>query len=440
MSVATPDPLEALCTADALWAERYAGFEVLGHGASATVVKSWSHAAGAPVALKVFQRLDADDLRRFQEEVRHSQRLASPYVIQTFSPFVRGALSWIELEWVDGPDLRSELGRRAREGRPFALAEAGAIVAALCRALVAAHAGGVVHRDVKPANVLLPREGPVPAKLGDFGIARVTGAARLTATGILAGTPQFAAPEIVAGQRADERSDIYSLALVIYQVYSTGRFPYDVPDESLPGQWLKAHVQARPRPLSDLRPDLNARSDQALLAALDKLPERRPTAGELLAAFDSGGDSRSAAEFRRRPSRSVWAAVLAAGLVGWAARGWMRVTGANALVSPSPASGSPAPTPILSPAAPAAVGLRLDGELLTLTSRSDVPLARLRIVLSDAHRSAETRPAGALRPGDELTLALDGFQPAPPAHWRPTAVDLAFEQAGQAHSIRLALP
>jgi serine/threonine-protein kinase len=277
------DPLHALCASDPLWTERYEGWQLLGHGASATVVRARSRALDEDVALKIFQRLDEDGLRRFQQEVRHNQRLASPYVVRTYSPFLRVGLSWLEMEWVDGPDLRHELRRRAQAGQPFDMAEVHALGAALAEALTVAHAAGVVHRDVKPANVLLPHGGRPAAKLGDFGISRVAGAARLTATGLIAGTPQFVAPEVIAGQPADARSDVYSLALVLFQVASGGSFPFEIAADDAPARWLHAHSHLPPRRLRHLAPQVPELLDDLVERALAKRPEARPTASELVA-------------------------------------------------------------------------------------------------------------------------------------------------------------
>ncbi len=323
------DPLHALCATDPLWNERYEGWQVLGQGASATVVRARSRALDEDVALKIFQRLDEDGLRRFQQEVRHNQRLASPYVVRTYSPFLRVGLSWIEMEWVDGLDLRQTLRQRA--GQPYALGEACALGAALAHALAIAHGGGVVHRDVKPANVLLPRNGRPPAKLGDFGISRVADAARVTATGLIAGTPQFVAPEVIAGQPADARSDIYSLALVLFLVMSGERFPFDVAAEDPPARWLHAHGHAQPRRLRSLAPTVPEALDELLARALAKQPETRPTALEIATLL---GQYAVSAPGQASASKPVAEPALAA--ASPPASVVLTVTSAATLASPAP--------------------------------------------------------------------------------------------------------
>lgn len=433
------DPLHALCRADAVWAERYEGWTELGHGASATVVKTFSRAAGEELALKLYQRLDEDDRERFRQEVRHCQRLTSPFIVRTYSPFLRAALSWIEMEWVDGPDLKQELERRRRAGQPFALEQARALGAAVAQALHVAHAAGVIHRDVKPANVLLPRDGQPVAKLGDFGISRVAGAARVTATGILAGTPQFVAPEVVAGQRADQRSDVYSLGLVLYLLFSNGCFPFEVSDPEAPGQWLRAHAEARPRPLTELRSDLDRALAGLLLQALAKDPRQRPSAGELMMALDPRAGRLPIASTRRRegPQR-LWLAAAGGALAGLTLGAWM-IPGRGPVEGPR-ARSAPATRPAARPSAAveAPVAMRLEGDLLTLASRGTTPFEALVVTLESREGvRIQARPPGALRPGDELTLTLESFTPAPPAGFRPATLELSFEAAGQRQQARL---
>jgi eukaryotic-like serine/threonine-protein kinase len=161
------DALHALCLSDPVWTERYEGWTELGRGGSAAVVRVFNRDAGGDVALKVFYGLAAEDRVRVGREVRGAQRLASPFIVRTFSPFARGSLAWIEMELVDGVDLRQELGQRAATARGFSLTESCGIAACLAEALGAAHSADVVHRDVKPANVLLPASGSPAAKLSD---------------------------------------------------------------------------------------------------------------------------------------------------------------------------------------------------------------------------------------------------------------------------------
>ncbi len=467
-----PDPLHALCLADPVWAERYEGWDELGHGGSATVVRTRSRASDAFVALKVFPRLDAEGRRRFQQEVRHNQLLASPFIVRTYSPFLRAGLSWIEMEWVDGPDLRHELERRARAGEPFEARQARRIGAALARALQAAHQAGVIHRDVKPANVLLPRDGRPLAKLGDFGISRVFGATRITATGLIAGTPHFVAPEVVGGRPADARSDVYSLALTVFLLCADNRFPYDLRADDPPASWLEAHARGRPRRLRDLAPEAGADLEALLERALAKDPDQRPDAATLGAALWDPADDLSAStpadrlagsSAGRTRQRVGWRAPwgrpalvgLAAVVVLTSVRGLLRPrAGAGALPEPTraPVAATPQATttpPVSAPARsaspatpePAEVGAKLtaalsgdaEARLLVLTNEGTRARPPFDVALvADDGRVSRARYAQPLAVGDELALALDAFTPAPPPHARFLRVEVQFKDGTRA--------
>lgn len=421
--------LHDLCRADPVWADRYEGWTELGSGGSATVVRTHSKVAGQDIALKVFLRTAAEDWPRFQAEVQNAQALVSPYIVRTYSPFRRDSVAWIEMELVEGPDLRRELARRHR---PFALAEALPVGAAVAHALATAHEAGVLHRDVKPANVLLPRSGRPMAKLGDFGTSRLASAARITHTGLLAGTPQFVAPEVVAGGSAGPASDVYGLMLCVYLMLSGNRFPFEVAEDGPVAQWLKAHTDAPVLPITVFNPSVPPPVGALLLRGLAKDPAQRPSAAEVAAAFE-GRAFEGAVAPRRSRGRGVW---LGAGvaLVLLAGSAILLQDGSPQGAVPAPAS-TPRPEPAVSatpvdqetPAAPparpqrpepaitpAAPVLRASfrGELLTLANSGPQPLLDLRIVLVDPAgvRHSAAAPDG-IAPGEELHLALDDFTP-----------------------------
>lgn len=446
------DALHNLCLADPVWAERYDGWTELGSGGTATVVFTHSRAAGELVALKIFPRLAPEDRERFQQEVRNAQRLASPHIVRTFSPFLRGSLAWIEMEYVDGPSLREDLERRSREGTPFTKEQAFGIGVALAQALAAAHEAGVIHRDVKPANVLLPRSGSPRAKLGDFGTSRVAGAARLTKTGLLVGTPQFAAPEVVEGQPAGPASDVYSLSLCLYLLFTNNRFPYLVPDESSPAQWLKAHTDQAALPATALNPEVPPELAGLLARGLAKLPQDRPSASEVLDGLTALTKPVGVGVRRARRPRSPRLALVGLAILALviAIAGIRRPPAPEPAVpsDPRPSVAPPpetpsAPTPTASriptrpprilplPSArpePTPLPLRatLRGDLLLLQNFGGEPFTDLRIALvsADGGRHAATAPEG-LTPGEELFLALDSFEPTPPAGFVPVRVDVA---------------
>jgi hypothetical protein len=453
------DALHALCLADAVWAERYEGWTELGHGGSATLVRTRCRPTDDEVALKVFHRLDEDDRRRFREEVRNAQRLSSPYVVRTFSPFLRGSLAWIEMEWVDGPDLRQELKRRAAESRPFALDEALEIALAVSRALQLSHQAGVIHRDVKPGNVLLPGSRQPVAKLGDFGISRVAEAARVTATGLLTGTPQFAAPELAAGGKADARSDIYSLGLTLYLLFSGGRFPYQVGDGESPAQWLRVHLEATPKALSTLRSDVPPAVESILTRALAKDPGRRPPAGELAAVLESVMREGLGTGELPGSRRGMGLAASALGLFvlgGLAGALWMRGQKEPAGVSqalPAIDSGSPGPPesepsplgppPLVPSEAPAATAGPLDaqlvGDVLRIANTGSDAFSGLDLELGGGGATHRLSLPGGLAPGEEVFLAVAGAQPPPAPRWRPSRLSttVAGRQGRQVLRLRL---
>jgi hypothetical protein len=456
--VTAVDALHQLCLADAVWSERYEGWTELGRGGSASVVRTFSRATGEDIALKVFHHLLPEDEQRFRQEVRSAQRLTSPHIVRTYGAFPRGRLAWIEMELVHGPDLRRELDRRAQEGTPFEPVAGLAIGQAIARALVAAHEAGVVHRDVKPGNVVLPESGTPIAKLGDFGLSRIAGSTRVTATGLLAGTPQFVAPEIVAGRAATAASDVYSLALTLYLVFSGNRSPYEIGPESSPAEWLRAHGEARPRPLRERAPGAPADVAQLLAQGMSKDPAARPTAAHFvreLGGMASGAVTIGGFAPPARASRRGFVLVGAAA-VALAAVALTRATVGKEAPLPEPiavsmpvASVAP-PLPAAAPPdvvpqtpvareeppaaareAPAFRATLADG-MLTILNASRSSASDLRVTLADAaghaHRATAT---GVLAPGDEVNLALDSFDPPPPAGFRPARV--AVRAKGAAH-------
>jgi hypothetical protein len=445
-AVMSGDALHDLCRADPVWADRYEGWTELGSGGSATVVRTHSKVAGQDIALKVFLRSAAEDWQRFQAEVQNAQALVSPCIVRTYSPFRRGGIGWIEMELVDGPDLKRELSHRER---PFAVAQALEVGTAVAHALAAAHEAGVLHRDVKPANILLPLSRRPVAKLGDFGTSRLTGTARITHTGLLAGTPQFVAPEVVAGGSAGPASDVYGLMLCVYLMLSGNRFPFEVADDGPVAQWLKAHTDAPVLPITVFNPSVPPAVGALLLSGLAKDPTHRPSAAEVAAAFE-GRAFEGAVVPRRSKGKRGWlgagaAVVFLAGsaiiLRESTPRGGVPTLASTPrpepAVSPVPVDQeTPAPPPASlhraePPTTPAAPALRASfrGEMLTLANSGPQPLLDLRIVLVDSAgvRHNAAAPDG-IAPGEELHLALDDFTPpvgpaAMPTHLEVNARD-----------------
>jgi serine/threonine protein kinase len=225
---------------------------------------------GRPVAIKLL--LDYGDPRsvaRFQQEAQILARLQHPNVITVFDSGVDGGDPFIVMELVDGPTLRELLDA---EGR-LAPERAGEIASRLASALGFAHGKAVIHRDVKPSNVLLPHDGGV--KLADMGIARLLSPEALTATLSVRGTALYISPEQVRGDRVDARADLYSLGCVLFEML-TGRTPFEGDITAL----SYAHTHTPAPPVHSINPAVPAAMDELVAAMLEKDPANRPPTGE----------------------------------------------------------------------------------------------------------------------------------------------------------------
>lgn len=275
---AGPDALQLLCSADSVWSERYEGWEELGSGGYGTVVKTTLRGFDRVVAVKIFQRLGAEDRRRLLTEVETLATVSHPSIVRAFSPFDRGALVWLEMELVDGSSLGREIKRRVGAREPWPLVGALEIARCVAEGMAAVHALGVVHRDIKPDNILLPASREPAAKIADFGIARVMEAMSHTRSGVLPGSPRYMAPEVLDGNTALPASDIYSMAVTLYQVFAGGAYPLALTEAATIGEVLRAHRKKAPVPLRSLGYDVPESVADLIHRGLDKNPRNRPTA------------------------------------------------------------------------------------------------------------------------------------------------------------------
>ncbi len=254
---------------------RYRIEDVLGRGGMGVVMSARDLQRDAPVALKLPYRMRGRDAARLVAEARAVERLSSPHVAKLYEAgtFDDGGLEvpFLALEYVDGVDLATWLHARG----PIAGADAAAIVLQACDAIGEAHGLGLVHRDVKPANLMLTASaaGELVVKVLDFGIARLAGERRdehgLTATGDLVGSPLYMAPEQLRPSDAvDARSDVWALGVVLFEAI-TGRPPFEA--AGLPELCLHILLD-EPPPLPD---DCPAAVADVLERCLDKLPDAR---------------------------------------------------------------------------------------------------------------------------------------------------------------------
>lgn len=255
----------------------------LGRGGMAEVYKAYQSGLDRYVGIKVLHAHLVDDqdfIGRFEREALAIGKLRHPNIVQAVDFDRDGETYFMAMEFIDGPTLKDELKARKAANQPFTLAEVSKIFTALCSAIDYAHARGMVHRDIKPANVMINEEGQVV--LTDFGIARIMGATQYTQTGALSGTPAYMSPEQGQGERGDERSDIYSLGVMLYEMV-TGIVPYDA---DTPFAVIMKHI-SEPLPLpSKVNPDIPENVERVVLKAMSKSPDDRyQTAGDMAIAM-----------------------------------------------------------------------------------------------------------------------------------------------------------
>jgi serine/threonine protein kinase len=242
---------------------------LLGQGHMGIVLRARREADETNVALKVLRdELAGDELyrRRFEREARIASELAHDNVVPVLDFGEASGRLYLAALYVRGVSL----SERIASGGTLSLAEALRLVSDLSSALEALHARGLVHRDIKPANVMVDERGS--AALTDFGLARGVADTVLTRTGVVVGTVDYLAPELIRGQQAGHSTDIYALGCLLYECLA-GAPPYA---DKAYVETLLAHVRDEPPDLSELRPDLPVGFSWAVQKALAKDPEQRP--------------------------------------------------------------------------------------------------------------------------------------------------------------------
>lgn len=269
---------------------RYHIVEQLGQGGVAVVYKAYDTTLDCNVALKVIrsENIPSDSLdrtrKRFETEAKKTAQLSHPNIIPVIDYGEYEGMPYLVMKYVPGGTLKDKL---AKLGKAMPYREAAAILLPLARALETAHLEGVVHRDVKPDNILITTTGE--PMLSDFGIARVLDAEKrtidtLSLKGFTVGTPEYMAPEQWRGEKIDGRADIYALGVVFFELL-TGSKPFTA--DTVQAVMVKALVDPLPRPRSFVK-DLPESVEQVLYRALDKKPENRfQTMGEFASALES---------------------------------------------------------------------------------------------------------------------------------------------------------
>jgi hypothetical protein len=245
---------------------------MLGEGGMAVVYRARQVSLGRPVALKTLPHALADDpilVERFAVEARSASSVVSPHVVQVhFAGSVDGEIFYA-MEYVEGSDLARVLAVHRQAGTLPSHGDALRWTAQAARGLAAAAAHGIVHRDIKPQNLLLAPDGAL--KIADFGIAKILGESGLTVAGATIGTPAYCSPEQGRGAEVDPRSDLYSLGVVLYELL-TGRKPFEA---ALPDAMVYQHNFAEPKAPRELVPALPQDCEAACMRLLMKDPAQR---------------------------------------------------------------------------------------------------------------------------------------------------------------------
>jgi len=253
----------------------------IGQGGMATVYKAYQASMDRNVAIKVLPSQLAESqefTQRFQQEARIIARLEHPHILPVFDYGESNGITYFVMRYLEAGTLKEKMG----SGQPLSLSEIDRLFGQLADALSYAHSMGVIHRDLKPANALIDSRGNL--FLTDFGIAKILEDAspRLTQTDAIMGTPAYISPEQAQAQKVDQRSDIYSLGIILYEMV-TGRVPFTA---DTPLAVILKHV-SNPLPLpSTLKPDIPEAIEQVILKALAKNPDDRfATVAEFAAAW-----------------------------------------------------------------------------------------------------------------------------------------------------------
>ena len=292
---------------------RYEIVDVIGEGAMARVYRAHDPEIGRTVAIKLLKSQLRDDWEyrtRFLREAKGAGVLSHPNIVTVFDAGEQDGHPYMAMEFVEGATLADVI----RDKQQLTVGAVVQIGIQLAKALDYAHAKGIVHRDVKPGNIMLLKDG-LTIKVADFGICRIddSEATQATQVGNVLGTPHYMSPEQVQGEKADARSDLFSAGVVLYQLL-TSTLPFE--GDTLITVAYKI-TKTEPTPLDKLRPDLPLSLRRIVDRALRKQPEKRFQSGAELAQALIGvarelAETGEAKKARRIPLRVRWALIMAA--------------------------------------------------------------------------------------------------------------------------------
>ena len=313
---------------DTLFDGRYRIERKLGAGGMADVYLAEDQELGRRVAIKILNSRHGNDdqfIERFRREAKNAAALNHPNIVSIYDRGEAEDTYYIAMEFLDGRTLKELIVGRGAAPINVAIEYARQILSALRFA----HRHGIVHRDIKPHNVLVDGEGRV--KVTDFGIARA-GTSQMTETGSIVGTAQYLSPEQAKGGEVDPRSDLYSLGVVLYELL-TGKTPFD---GETPVEIAMKHLSTTPQPPSKLRPDVPRELDMVVMRALAKSPDER-----YQSADEMEGDLERVARGARVSATTVDTATQV--LRRPAAAAAAASATAATMIAPPPASAAPPP-------------------------------------------------------------------------------------------------
>ena len=247
---------------------RYQVLKELGRGGMGIVFQAHDKQLNEQVALKIISPMlstDPESLERLKREVSSARRIAHPNIIRIFDIGESNGLHFVSMEFFPGQNLKEYIRNRGA----LSLLQGSHIVFQICDGLEAAHRQRIIHRDLKSPNILIGPTGNL--KIIDFGLARATYMEGMTATGLILGTPEYMSPEQVSGKRTDERTDIYSLGIILYEIF-TGKLPFRGESAISVG-----FQQIRDEPVGprDINPQIPEELERIILKALQKDPNKR---------------------------------------------------------------------------------------------------------------------------------------------------------------------